>query len=62
MVTKHAVAAVQKLYGNHAVWQDDPARIHCTAEALQACKAFSARIPHDVQAPKMANVWPIENV
>ncbi len=45
MVTKHAVAAVQKFYAD---WQDDPARIHCTAEALQACKAFSACIPHDV--------------
>ncbi len=55
-VTKHAV---QKLYGNHADWQDDPARIHRTAEALQACKAFSACIPHDVQAPKMTDVWPL---
>ena len=62
MVTEHAVPAVQQLYGNRAVWQDDPARIHRTAEALEACEAFSTRIPHDGQAPKMADVWPIENV
>ena len=54
--------SVQELYGNQAVWQDDPARIHQTAEALEACDAFDSRFPHDLQAPKMADVWPIENV
>jgi hypothetical protein len=62
MVTSHVVPAVRQLYGNRAVWQDDPARIHRTAEALEACGAFPSRIPHDIQAPKMADVWPIENV
>ena len=50
------------LYGELAVWQDDPARIHRTQEALEACSAFKFRIPHEHQAPKMADVWPIENV
>ena len=50
------------MFGELAVWQDDPARIHRTAEALEACSAFKFRIPHDIQAPKMADVWPIENV
>ena len=29
---------------------------------LKACEAFVARIPPDCQAPKIADVWPIENV
>ena len=29
---------------------------------LLACSAFSSRIPHDKQAPKMADIWPIEYV
>ena len=62
MVETKAVPAVKRLYGARAVWQDDPATIHRTAEALEACKAFSKRIPHDLQAPKMADIWPIENV
>ena len=62
MVTSKAVPAVRELYGNRAIWQDDPARIHRTAEAVQACSVFSSRIPHELQAPKMADVWPIENV
>lgn len=62
MVEKSAVPAVQKLYGNRAVWQDDPATIHRTPVALEACSAFKSRIPHDLQAPKMADIWPIENV
>ena len=41
---------------------DDPASIQRTAEAIEACSAFMSRIPHEQQAPKMADVWPIENV
>ena len=47
---------------NRAVWQDVPATIHRTPVALEACGAFKTRIPHDIQAPKMAAIWPIENV
>ena len=62
MVRTRAVPAVKKLYGTRVVWQDDPATIHRTAEALLSCSAFSKRIPHELQAPKMAYIWPIENV
>ena len=31
-------------------------------QALQACEAFHSRIPHDVQASKTADVWPVENL
>ena len=31
-------------------------------EALEACRGFADRIPHDVQAAKMADVWPVENL
>ena len=30
--------------------------------ALRACEAFHSRVPHDVQAAKMSDVWPIENL
>lgn len=56
--------AVKDLYprGN-AIWQDDPATIHRAKIALEAvARNFKERIPHDLQASKMADVWPIENV
>ena len=31
-------------------------------EALQACLAFNSRVPHDLQAAKMADLWPVENL
>ena len=62
LVTTIAVPAVKQLYGERAVWQDDPATIHRSPAALAACSAFKQRIPHEQQAPKMADVWPIENV
>ena len=62
MVSSKAVPAVSALYGNRAIWQDDPARIHRTPAALEACSVFPSRVPHDIQAPKMADIWPIENV
>ena len=30
--------------------------------ALEACSAFKTRICHEIQAPKMADIWPIKNV
>ena len=45
MVTKYAVPAVNKVYGQRAVWQDDPATIHRTPAALEASDAFTSRIP-----------------
>ena len=45
------------------VWQDDPATIHrCPAAIDAVAESFKFRVPHDKQAPKMADVWPIENV
>ena len=51
-VNKYAVPAVIKLYGQRGVWQDDPATIHLTANALEDCSAFNVRIPHNKQARK----------
>lgn len=31
-------------------------------EALEACKGFDSCSPHDVQAAKLADVWPVKNV
>ena len=62
MVKTKVVPEVHKLYGRRAVWQDDPATIHRSEVALQVCSAFSSRIPHERQAPKMADIWPIENI
>ena len=56
------IPQLMELYRNRAIWQDDPTMIHRTAEAVQACSVFSSRIPHKHQTPKMADVWPIENV
>ena len=60
MVTSHVVSKVRQLYGNRAVWQDNPAWIHRRAKALEACAAFTSGIPYDIQALKMADVWPIK--
>ena len=29
---------------------------------LEACSAFKTRICHEIQAPRMVDIWPIENV
>jgi hypothetical protein len=50
MITKYAVPAVNKLYGERSVWQYNPATIHRTEAALEACSAFASRIPHEEQA------------
>ena len=62
MITSYVVPEVERVYGRRAIWQDDPATIHRSKAALLACSAFPARIPHENQAPKMADIWPIENV
>ena len=41
MITKYAVPAVTKLYGQIAVWQDDKAIIYGTEAALEDCSAFA---------------------
>ena len=59
MISSKVVPEVQAMYGRRAIWQDDPARIHRTEAAFAACSAFPNRVPHEVQAPKMADIWPI---
>jgi hypothetical protein len=29
---------------------------------LEACSAFASRIPNEEMAPKMADIWPVENI
>ena len=45
--------------GQNVIWQDDPASIHRTADALAACQIFGRRVPHDKMAAKMSDVWVI---
>ena len=46
-----------------ALWQNDPARIHHSQIAHGAVSMnFKNRVPHDQQAAKISDVWPIENV
>ena len=28
----------------------------------RACRAFASRVPHELQAAKMADIWPVENL
>ena len=64
MIDRKMAPAVQQIYPrNNAVWQDDGAKIHRSKVALEAIdRNFRYRIPYDLQAPKMADAWPIENV
>ena len=63
MIRTKAVPAVQAVFPDgNAVWQDDPASIHRTRDALDACSVFNERIPHDKQAAKCSDIWPIEQV
>ena len=56
--------AVKEVYpANSCLWLDDPATIHRAAVSVEAVKdTFRKRVPHEIQAPKMADCWPIENV
>lgn len=63
MVRTKCVDAVNAVYPDgDAIWQDDPASIHRTKDAIAACSAFPERIPHDQQAAKCSDIWPIEQV
>ena len=64
LIREGAGPAVLSLYPQgDGVWQDDTAKIHRCAAALEAVdETFNSRIPHDKQAPKMADCYPIENV
>ena len=64
MVKEKAHAAVPDAYPNgDEIWQDDGARIHRCPEAFEAVEQyFKSRVDPDIQALKMADFWPIENV
>lgn len=63
MITNKVVAAVNAVYPDgDAIWQDDPASIHRTRDALAACSVFNERIPPETQAAKCSDLWPIEQV
>ena len=64
LVREKAAPAILNLYpGRDGIYQDDGARIHRCPEALAAVEeSFSQRINQDLQAPKMADFWPIENI
>ena len=63
LVREKAAPAILNLYpGGDGIYQDDGAWIHRCPEALAALEeSFSQRINQDLQAPKMADFWPIEN-
>ena len=45
------------------MFQDDGATIHRTEISIRAVEeTFTSRVDHTTQAPKMADVWPIEKV
>ena len=64
LVREKAAPAILNLYpGGDGIYQNDGARIHHCPEALAAVEeSFSQRINQDLQAPKMADFWPIENI
>ena len=64
LIREKAGPAVLQLYpAGNAIWQDDPATIHRCAAAIKACdETFKFHLPHKTQAPKCADIWPIENV
>jgi hypothetical protein len=64
MVKENAHAAVLDAYPNgDGIWQDDGARIHRCPEVLEAVdQCFKYKVDQVIQAPKMADFWPIENV
>ena len=64
LVREKAAPAILNLYpGGDGIYQDDGSRIHRCPEALAAVEeCFSQRINQDLQAPKMVDFWPIENI
>ena len=62
LITTEVVPIVRQMFPlQNEIWQDDNARIHRTQEAIQACSVFAHRMSWLMQAPKMADCWPIEN-
>ena len=64
MIKEKVGPAVLEVYpeGN-AIFQDDAASIHRTVAALQAVfDTFRFRLENSSQAPKTADIWPVENV
>ena len=55
----HIAPAVFAVMGQDVIWQDDPASIHRSVDALAACQTFGRRTPHDKMAAKMRDVWVI---
>ena len=64
MIKEKAGPAVLEVYPDGSgVFQDDGATIHRAEVSLRAVEeTFTSRVDHTTQAPKMADVWPIENV
>ena len=63
MITNKVVDAVRAVFPDGGeIWQDDPASIHRTQDAINACSVFAERIPPEVQAAKCSDIWPIEQV
>ena len=56
--------AAREVFGNNPIkFQDDSATIHRTKKALKkVSELFDERIEIEYQAPKLDDVWPIENV
>jgi hypothetical protein len=64
LVKEEAKAAVDHLYPEKdSIWQDDGASIHRCEEALEAVQeSFHERVCPIMQAPKCADLWPVENL
>jgi len=64
MIEHELIPVVKAMYNGQfkEIFQDDCAVIHRCREALEACKGFDSCSPHDVQAAKLADVWPVKNV
>ena len=63
VVKNKVVEAVLEVIPEHVepLWEDDCATIHRTAAAKEATSIFE-KIDPKILAPKMADIWPIEQV
>ena len=64
MIRERADSAVSKIYPDGtAIFQDDGASIYRAEISLKAVsETFKTRENPTIQPPKMADIWPIENV
>ena len=64
MLQDHVEPAVREAFGNTKhIFQDDCATIHRSKKTLECVdKLFDERIPIDIQAKKLDDVYPVENV